>query len=70
MILPPQVIIGAFGKAQRVPRFDDEGNVVAANVMSVSWAADHRVLDGVTVARFSNLWKHYVENPTHLLIGA
>jgi len=70
VILSPQVIIGAFGKAQRVPRFDEEGKVVPANVMSVSWSADHRVLDGVTVARFSNLWKHYVENPAHLLIGA
>ncbi|XP_012230304.1 lipoamide acyltransferase component of branched-chain alpha-keto acid dehydrogenase complex, mitochondrial [Linepithema humile] len=70
MILPPQVIIGAFGKAQRVPRFDEKGNVIPANIMSVSWSADHRVLDGVTVARFSNLWKYYVENPAHLLIGA
>jgi len=70
VILPPQVIIGAFGKAQKVPRFDNEGNVVPANIMSVSWSADHRVIDGATVAKFSNLWKHYVENPTYLLIGA
>ncbi|CAL1678642.1 unnamed protein product [Lasius platythorax] len=70
VILPPQVIIGAFGRAQKVPRFDDEGHVIPAHVMSISWSADHRVLDGVAVARFSNLWKHYVENPVHLLIGA
>ncbi|XP_029168881.1 lipoamide acyltransferase component of branched-chain alpha-keto acid dehydrogenase complex, mitochondrial isoform X2 [Nylanderia fulva] len=70
VILPPQVIIGAFGRAQKVPRFNDAGNVIPAYVMSISWAADHRVLDGVTVARFSNLWKHYVENPMHLLIGS
>lgn len=70
MILPPQVMIGAFGRARKLPRFDDGGNVVAASVMSVSWSADHRVLDGVTVAKFSNLWKHYVENPMQLLIGA
>lgn len=70
VILPPQVIIGAFGRAQKVPRFDDEGNVVPVSLMSVSWSADHRVIDGVTVAKFSNLWKHYVENPAHLLIGA
>lgn len=70
VILPPQVIIGAFGRAQKLPRFDDEGNVVAANVMAISWSADHRVLDGVKVAKFSNLWKYYVENPQLLLIGA
>lgn len=68
--MPPQVIIGAFGKAQKLPRFDDKGNVVPASIMSVSWSADHRVVDGVTVAKFSNLWKHYVENPVHLLIGS
>ncbi|XP_011140091.1 lipoamide acyltransferase component of branched-chain alpha-keto acid dehydrogenase complex, mitochondrial [Harpegnathos saltator] len=70
VISPPQVTIGAFGRAQKIPRFDDEGNVVAADVMAVSWAADHRVIDGVMVAEFSNLWKHYVENPQLLLIGA
>ncbi|XP_053998399.1 lipoamide acyltransferase component of branched-chain alpha-keto acid dehydrogenase complex, mitochondrial [Hylaeus anthracinus] len=69
VILPPQIVIGAFGKVQKVPRFDDNENVIAANVISVSWAADHRVVDGVTMARYSNLWKYYVENPVLLLIG-
>jgi len=63
-------MIAAFGRARKVPQFDDNGNVVPMNMMCVSWSADHRVLDGVTVAKFSNLWKYYVENPTHLLIGA
>lgn len=63
-------MIGAFGKVQKVPRFDDKENVIAANVISISWAADHRVVDGVTMARYSNLWKYYVENPAYLLIGA
>ncbi|KYM89092.1 Lipoamide acyltransferase, partial [Atta colombica] len=68
IIVSPQVIIGAFGKARKLPRFDNEGNVIPVNIMSISWSADHRVIDGVTVARFSNLWKYYVENPMHLLI--
>merc|ERR1711931_234521 len=29
VILPPQVAIGALGKIQRLPRFDNNGNVVA-----------------------------------------
>ncbi|XP_012527068.2 lipoamide acyltransferase component of branched-chain alpha-keto acid dehydrogenase complex, mitochondrial [Monomorium pharaonis] len=69
VIVPPQVMIGAFGKAQKLPRFDNLGNIVPASIMSVSWSADHRVIDGVTVAKFSNLWKHYVENPIHLMSG-
>ncbi|KAG5318826.1 ODB2 dehydrogenase, partial [Pseudoatta argentina] len=31
-------------------------------------SADHRIVDDVTMARFSNLWKYYVENLLHLLI--
>lgn len=69
VILPPQIAIGAFGKVQRLPRFDDKDNVIAANILSISWAADHRVVDGVTMAKYSNWWKYYVENPIHLLLG-
>ncbi|KAG5312783.1 ODB2 dehydrogenase, partial [Acromyrmex insinuator] len=68
VIVSPQVIIGAFGRARKLPRFDDEGNVIPASIMSISWSADHRIVDGITVARFSNLWKYYVENPSHLMI--
>lgn len=33
------------------------------SIMNVSWSADHRVIDGATVARFSNMFKSYVEKP-------
>lgn len=36
-------------------------------IMNVSWSADHRVVDGATVAKFSNLWKLYIENPDAML---
>ena len=36
--------------------------------MVVSFGCDHRVLDGATVARFSNKWKSYVENPENMLL--
>jgi len=68
VILPPQVAIGALGKVQTLPRFDEAGNVVKAQLINVSWSADHRVLDGATVARFSNLMKDYIENPSKMVL--
>ena len=29
----------------------------------ISWAGDHRVIDGATMANFSNAWKGYLEKP-------
>jgi len=55
------------GKIQRLPRFE-QNNVVAKKIMMVSWSADHRVIDGATMANFSNLWKQYLENPKAMLI--
>ncbi|XP_063284488.1 lipoamide acyltransferase component of branched-chain alpha-keto acid dehydrogenase complex, mitochondrial [Pelobates fuscus] len=68
VILPPEVAIGAVGKIQVLPRFDAKGQVVKAQIINVSWSADHRIIDGATMSRFSNLWKSYLENPSSMLM--
>lgn len=68
VILPPEVAIGALGKIQVLPRFDAMGQVVRAHIMAVSWSADHRIIDGATMCRFSNLWKEYLENPASMVL--
>ncbi|XP_008293659.1 lipoamide acyltransferase component of branched-chain alpha-keto acid dehydrogenase complex, mitochondrial [Stegastes partitus] len=68
VILPPEVAIGAIGKVQILPRFDAAGQVVRAHIMQVSWSADHRIIDGATMCRFSNLWKEYLENPASMVL--
>lgn len=68
MLLPPQVAIGAFGKVRVLPRYDTSGAVFPAHVMEASWSADHRVVDGATVARFSNAWKELLEEPSNMLL--
>ncbi|RXM28107.1 Lipoamide acyltransferase component of BCKDC, mitochondrial [Acipenser ruthenus] len=68
VILPPEVAIGALGKIQVLPRFNVKGEVVKAHIMNVSWSADHRIIDGATMSRFSNLWKSYLENPASMLM--
>ncbi|XP_065834421.1 lipoamide acyltransferase component of branched-chain alpha-keto acid dehydrogenase complex, mitochondrial-like isoform X2 [Oscarella lobularis] len=67
VILPPEVCIGAIGRIQLLPRFGPQGEVQPTHVMRINWSADHRVIDGATVARFSNLWKSYLEEPGRLL---
>ncbi|BFY99644.1 hypothetical protein BsWGS_02684 [Bradybaena similaris] len=69
VIMPPNVAIGAIGKIQVLPRFDEQGGIKGAHIMNVSWSADHRVIDGATMARFSNLWKQYLEEPTTFLLN-
>ncbi|ANG64760.1 dihydrolipoamide acetyltransferase [Marinobacterium aestuarii] len=64
----PEVAIVALGKTQTLPRFDAAGQVVASSIMNISWSGDHRVLDGATMARFSNLWKAYLEDPASMLL--
>ncbi|KAG9273752.1 lipoamide acyltransferase component of branched-chain alpha-keto acid dehydrogenase complex, mitochondrial [Astyanax mexicanus] len=68
VILPPEVAIGALGKIQVLPRFNSRGDVVKAHIMSISWSADHRVIDGATMCRFSNLWRSYLENPASMVL--
>lgn len=67
VINKPESAIVALGKMQRLPRFDDNDNVVAVNIMHVSWSGDHRIIDGATMVKFNNLWKSYIENPMSML---
>ena len=67
VVMMPQVAIGALGRIQKLPRFAEDGSVVAASVLNASWSADHRVIDGATMAYFGNDWKAYVEEPERML---
>lgn len=58
----------ALGKLRYLPRFAADGEVEKVAVMNVSWGADHRVLDGATLAEFNNKWKSYVEQPERVLL--
>ncbi|KAM0988237.1 hypothetical protein ACFX13_012445 [Malus domestica] len=64
----PEVAIIAIGRMQKVPRFADDGTLHPVSVMTVNIGADHRVLDGATVARFCNEWKQFIENPELLML--
>mmetsp|Transcript_33305 Transcript_33305/g.88114 ORF Transcript_33305/g.88114 Transcript_33305/m.88114 type:complete len:470 (+) Transcript_33305:120-1529(+) len=69
VIMVPQVAIGAIGKIQKLQRSHDGGaSFQATSVMNVAWSGDHRLIDGATMARFSNVWKGYLEEPVKMMV--
>ena len=68
IINKPEAAIVALGKLQKLPRYNEHGDVEARHIMQVSWSGDHRVIDGGTIARFCNLWKSLLEKPSHMLV--
>ncbi len=67
IINPPQVAILAIGAVLEAPVVSN-GLVVPGKVMNVVLSADHRVVDGVAAAQFLQTLKHYLENPSVLLL--
>ena len=68
VINKPEAAIVALGKTQKLPRFDEEGNVSAQHIMAVNWSGDHRIIDGATMVRFNNLWMSYLTQPEKMLM--
>jgi 2-oxoisovalerate dehydrogenase E2 component (dihydrolipoyl transacylase) len=69
IVTSPQVAIGAMGRIQRLPRFGADNVIEEINIMQISWGGDHRVIDGATMARFSNQWKNYMESPMTMVFA-
>lgn len=64
---PPQSGILAVGAASPRPIVQD-GQVVVANVMTVTLSADHRAVDGALAAQWLAAFVKRVENPLSMLI--
>jgi 2-oxoisovalerate dehydrogenase E2 component (dihydrolipoyl transacylase) len=69
VLVAPEVCIGALGRIQKLPRYNEHGQVYPAHIMQVSWSCDHRAVDGATIANFTNLLKQYLENPKTMLVS-
>ena len=66
IINPPDACIMAIGAIKETARVRN-GNVMAGHTMRVTLSCDHRVVDGVTGARFLQTFKGLLENPVVLL---
>lgn len=67
VIVPPQVGIVALGRVHDVLVSDTDDNgehkgIVVKQKMTLSWSADHRVVDGATVARCAQMVQQLLED--------
>lgn len=63
----PNAAIVAIASVRKKVTVNDEDEIEVRNKMNISGSFDHRVADGAVGAKFINLIKAYLENPTRLL---
>ena len=68
ILLPGELAILGIGRARDVPAFDEKGNVVKKKVAAFCWSADHRIVDGATMARMAGRVKELVEEPGRMIV--
>ncbi|KAL1894629.1 hypothetical protein Cpir12675_003568 [Ceratocystis pirilliformis] len=70
VIVDKEVAILGIGRMRKVPAFggEDGKSIVEKCVCNFSWSADHRVIDGATMARAGDLVKKLVEEPELLMV--
>lgn len=68
VIKPPEVAIVGIGKITKKPVvFKDE--IAIRDILTITLAIDHRVIDGADAGRFLNKLKEYLKNPMLLLLS-
>lgn len=69
VIVEGQLAIMGMGKIKPAPVFAADGKTVErADMLGASWSADHRVVDGATMARMASLVQSYLERPETMIV--
>jgi pyruvate dehydrogenase E2 component (dihydrolipoamide acetyltransferase) len=68
IINPPEVAVLGVGRAELVPQFTDDGELVGRRMLPLSLSIDHRVLDGADGARFLQWIVRALEDPLVLAL--
>lgn len=68
VIVSNEVAILGVGRSKTVPIFDEAGQVTKGELVNFSWSADHRVVDGATMARMANKVRECIESPELMLL--
>ena len=65
----PEVAIMGIGKIQAKPIVKNN-EIVIGQVMPISFAVDHRIIDGADAGRFVMKFKSYLKNPVFMLLAS
>jgi 2-oxoisovalerate dehydrogenase E2 component (dihydrolipoyl transacylase) len=69
VIVEGQLAIMGVGKIKTIPIFAEDGiTVKPAQTVGLSWSADHRVVDGATMARMATVVQKYLEEPGTMIV--
>jgi pyruvate dehydrogenase E2 component (dihydrolipoamide acetyltransferase) len=68
VINPPQAIILSVGSIVRQPVVNESSAIVSGYRMKIGLSCDHRVVDGAIGASYLKALRHFLENPTLLLL--
>ena len=68
VIVQSEVAILGIGKSRTVPAFGEHGEIRKKEVMNFSWSADHRVVDGATLARCAERVRMHVEGVEGMVV--
>lgn len=68
VIVEGQVAILGVGRSRSVPMFGENGCIEKAEIINFSWSADHRVVDGGTMARLGCMVKKFIEMPEEMMV--
>lgn len=63
VLVSSEVAILGVGKARTIPAFDEQDSIIKKEIMNFSWSADHRVVDGATMARMAERVRAFTEEP-------
>lgn len=68
IINQPDACILSVGAIRQIPVVTKEGQIKVGNVMKVTLACDHRVVDGATGSAFLQTFKQLLEAPVRMLV--
>ena len=68
IINPPHASIVSIGAGEQRP-FVKDGELTVATLMTVTFAFDHRVIDGAVGAELAASFKKFIENPLSIMVS-